>query len=283
MTTETIIRVLAALLAPPLIGALCFGLDRKITARFQGRIGPPVWQPFYDVAKLWRKEPMVLNRVKTLYVYLHLAFMMMVMVLLVLGEDMLMVLFAHAFSSIALILGAMSVRSPYSRLGAMRKIMQMLAYEPVLVLMVVGIALDNASFSASDIWVRPQPLLYSLPLVFLAFFVAALIKLDKSPFDVATSHHAHQELVKGVTLEFSGPYLALIEITHFYETFLVLAVMAFFWITEPAVGVGLAAAGFLGLIVVDNISARLTTRSMVKIMWTVPLMLTIINILWLYR
>ena len=258
------------------------GLDRKLTARIQGRIGPPILQPFYDVAKLFLKETIVLNRVNILYVYLHLAFMIVVMIILAMGEDLLMALFAHAFSSIALILGAMSVRSPYSRIGAQRKIMQMLAYEPVLILMVVGLALNNWSFMAGDILIRDKPLLVSLPLIYVAFFMAAIIKLDKSPFDVATSHHAHQELVKGVTLEFSGSYLALIEITHFYEVFLVFAIMVMFGASEPVLGIVLGVAGFLGLIVVDNASSRLTTRSMVRFMWTAPLIISVVNLAWFY-
>ena len=44
------------LLAAPLIGGLLTGLDRKLTARLQGRMGPPVLQPFFDLLKLCSKE-----------------------------------------------------------------------------------------------------------------------------------------------------------------------------------------------------------------------------------
>ena len=282
MSGRQALLVLAAIILPPFIGGLIAGLDRKITARVQGRIGPPILQPFYDVFKLFQKEPLVLNRIKTLYVNLHLAFMILTMILLFLGQDMLMALFTHAFSCIALILGAMSVRSPYSRIGAQRKILQMLAYEPVLVLMIVGIALDDFSFKAGDLLLQDKPLLFTLPLVFVAYFLAAVIKMEKSPFDVASSHHAHQELVKGVTLEFSGPYLALIEITHFYEVFLVYGIMVAFGATHLVLGLCLGAAGFFGLIAVDNTSARLTTRRMVRIMWTAPLFMAALNVIWFY-
>jgi len=39
------------------------------------------------------------------------------------------------------------------------------------------------------------------------------IKFRKSPFDLSMSHHAHQEIVRGITTEFSGPALGLIEVT----------------------------------------------------------------------
>jgi ech hydrogenase subunit B len=44
------------LLFAPLLGGLLAGLDRKISARMQGRFGPPILQPFYDVFKLFEKE-----------------------------------------------------------------------------------------------------------------------------------------------------------------------------------------------------------------------------------
>ena len=50
------------------------------------------------------------------------------------------------------------------------------------------------------------------------------IKLRKSPFDLSTSHHAHQEIVKGVTTEFAGPNLGKVEIAHWYEYVLLLGV-----------------------------------------------------------
>ena len=280
--TDKIIAILVTVLAAPLVGALISGLDRKITARVQGRIGPPILQPIYDVLKLLRKEPLVLNRVKILYVFLHLSFMIMVMVLLALGQDMLMALFAHAFSTMSLVLGGMSVRSPYSRIGSQRKIMQILAYEPILVLMVVGIAMTNSSFMAREVYYMKQPLLLNLPLIFMAFFAAILIKLEKSPFDVATSHHAHQELVKGVTMEFTGPYLAMIEITHFYEVCLIFGVIVMFWSSNLLVGLILAAFCFLAQIVVDNSLARLRTMRMVRFMWTLPLFLAVSNTFWFY-
>jgi formate hydrogenlyase subunit 4 len=198
------------------------------------------------------------------------------------GQDLLMILFAHAFSTVSLVVGGMSVRSPYSRIGSQRKIMQMLAYEPILVLLVVGIYCITGSFQSGAVWVVDRPLLLSLPLVFLAYLAALQVKLEKSPFDVATSHHAHQELVKGLTIEYSGPYLALVEITQFYEISLVVAIVAMFWSTNLVIGAGLALASFFLAILADNLTARVTTVRMVRYFWTVPLALAITNIIWLY-
>jgi len=239
-------------------------------------------QPLYDLLKLFRKEPVVLNRIQIGYVYLHLAFMLMTIVLITLGQDMLLALFTHAFSTLSLVIGGMSVRSPYSRIGSQRKIMQMLAYEPVLILLVVGIYLRTGSFMAGAVAHLDAPLITSLPLVFLAFLVALEIKLEKSPFDVATAHHAHQELVKGITLEYAGPYLGIIELTHFYETFFLLALVTAFFVTHVWLGVLVALAVYGAAILVDNVCARMRTTWMVRYMWTVPMALAVCNIIWLY-
>ena len=277
------ITVPLALIAAPLIGGLLMGIDRKLTARIQGRVGPPVLQPFFDVLKLLSKSPMALNRVQVFYAYLHLAFMLVVVTLLAMGQDMLMILFAHAFSTIALVLGGMCVRSPYSRIGSARKIMQILAYEPILVLLVVGVYLIQPhSFLAGSVLAADQPLLLELPLIFLAFLMVVAIKLEKSPFDVASSHHAHQELVKGVTLEYSGPYLAVIEFTHMIEKCVLFFVITMFWATNLAAGLCLAAGAFGFMIVLDNAFARLHSMWMVRTMWTVPMMLAVANVVWLY-
>ena len=98
---DPVVRSVLALILAPALGGIIMGLDRKITARMQGRMGPPLMQPFYDIIKLMGKEPFVLHRPQILYTMLHLVFMMITVVMLVTGQDLLMVLLIHAFSSIA--------------------------------------------------------------------------------------------------------------------------------------------------------------------------------------
>ncbi len=283
MNTTLILQAVLALFLVPAIGALLNGVDRILTARAQGRRGPPLLQPVYDVAKLLGKEPIVVNHQQIVYVYLHLGFTLLATIMVLLGQDMLMAVFILAFGGISLVLGAMSVRSPYSRIGGMREILQMLAYEPILVMLVIAIYLIKGDFMATNLVTKTgQPLLMQLPLLFLAFWAVAAIKLRKSPFDISTSHHAHQEIVKGVTVEYSGPYLALIEIGHWVESTLVCAIFAAFWATNYWVAVILALVAYEGLILLDCASARLTWPWMLRKMWTVGLGLGIANLVWLY-
>ncbi len=266
----------------PFWGALLAGIDRKITARAQGRIGPPILQPIYDTIKLLRKAPVVVNRIQIAYAYLHLAFMIVAFLILILGQDSLMFLFVFAFSTLSLVLGGMCVRSPYSRIGSQREIMLMVAYEPILILLMIGLYLANGSFMLESPLSAPRPMLLTLPLLFVGFLVVMAIKLQKSPFDLATSHHAHQELVKGLTVEYSGPYLAIIEIAHFYEMAILFYFVMLFWASNLILGFALATASFFLMILLDNAFARLTTMWTFRFMWCGTLMLALTNVLWLY-
>ncbi len=267
----------------PVFGALLSGIDRKISARMQLRKGPPLLQPFYDIFKLCGKEPIALHRPQIAYAVLHLVFMILTVGLLVQGRDLLMILFVHAFSAICLVLGGMSVRSPYSWIGSMRKTMQILAYEPVLVLLILAVYLKTGSFLGKEVIAEGTPLIYSMPLLFLAFVCVVAIEFEKSPFDIATSHHAHQEIVKGITVEYSGPFLALVEIAHYYEIAMFFGLLTAFWHTCLIGGVLLACGSCLFLLVLDNTFSRLSPYWMVRFMWTVPLALSLANLVWLWR
>ena len=266
----------------PFAGALLTSIDRKLTARMQGRIGPSWFQPLYDVAKLFSKKPMALHRPQLIYATLHLVFMVVAVVQLALGCDLLMVLFVQAFSIICLVLGGMSVRSPYSWIGSQRKIMQLLGVEPVFLVMILALYLRNGSFLGSALFSKSEPLLISMPLMFLAFLCAIAIEMEKSPFDLASSHHAHQEVVKGVTLEYSGPFLGIIEIAHFYEIAFFFGLMMAFWHTCFIMAVIVALAGLIFMTVLDNSFARLTPNWMLRFMWTVPLSMALANLIWLW-
>lgn len=276
---ELIIALLVIILAP-LLGGLLYGLDRIVTARMQGRVGPPLLQPFYDVLKLLGKEPLAANRRQVTWALTYLGLIIASLILFCLGGDLLIIVFTMAFAAVAFVLGGFSVKSPYSHVGSQRELLQMLAYEPVLILMAIGLYLQNGSFLVGRLAEQGRPLLTSLPLVFIALLIVLTIKMRKSPFDLSTSHHGHQELVKGITTEFSGPFLALIEITHWYELVLVLGLVAMFWISPWWIGIILALAAFFLELVVDNICARLTWNFMLKFTWSTGLVLCLINLGW---
>ncbi|WCJ60241.1 NADH-quinone oxidoreductase subunit H [Fontisphaera persica] len=272
-------RLVIYLIAAPLLGGLLAGVDRKLTARMQARQGPPLLQPFYDVIKLWNKETIVVRRSQNFYIFFFLLLMIFTGGLFFAGSDLLLVVFALTLAGIFLVLGAYKASSPYSFLGAERELIQMMAYEPMVLITAVSIYLVTGSFYVHDIVKHPDLLLGPLPGVFLGFLYALEIKFRKSPFDFSCSHHAHQELVRGLTTEFSGKALAMIEVAHWYETVLLLGWVYLFFASVPILGLIATLAVYGFLILTDNTFARLKWLTAVKSAWAVTLALGFGNIL----
>jgi ech hydrogenase subunit B len=180
------------------------------------------------------------------------------------------------------VMGALSVDSPYSQVGAQRELLQMLAYEPLLILVYIGIALKTGSFSISSVYEQSTPLLYSMPLLFIALTLALTIKLRKSPFDISASHHGHQEIVRGILTEYSGPQLAMLEIAHWLDVVLILGICSLFWATSWLGMAILLVITYFAEMLVDNVTARLTWQWMLKNALIPGIVLAMVNLLWLY-
>jgi ech hydrogenase subunit B len=273
--------ILAGLAGGPLLGGGVCGLDRVVTARCQSRVGPPVLQPFYDVAKLLSKELTVVNIWQVFCAYAYLAAASISLVLFFLHSDLLLILFIQAVGAVFLVVGAFCSTSPFSQVGAHRELLQMLCIEPLLLLVAVGIFLETGSFRVARVFDGERPLLPHLPLLFVVLGCALTIKLRKSPFDLSTCHHAHQELVRGLLTDYSGRLLALIEIGHWYEVVLMLGFCALFWSTSWLGMAALVGAAFLLEILIDNVTARLNWRWMLGGALGLGLTLSVFNLLWL--
>jgi ech hydrogenase subunit B len=281
--TRTAILIACGLIAGPIIGGLVSGMDRILTARMQSRIGPPVLQPFYDVVKLFFKEPLVVNVWQAFCAYCYVAAASIALVLFFLQSDLLLIFFVQAVGAVFLVVGALSSTSPYSQIGAHRELLQILSYEPLLVLVVVGFYLETGSFKLTDIWAWNHPLLLKLPFLFIVLGYALTIKLRKSPFDLSTCHHGHQELVKGLLTDYSGPFLALTELGHWFEVVLLLGLCTLFWTTSwLGMAILLVATYFLEVLV-DNITSRMNWRWMLSYVWGVGLTLSLVNLIWLHQ
>jgi formate hydrogenlyase subunit 4 len=273
------ILLIVYLLAGPIVGGLLVGWDRRISARMQSRLGPPILQPFYDVWKLWQKQNLVARRTQNLYVILFLLLVIFSGALFFVGSDLLLVIFALTLGAIFFVLGAYTASSPYSFIGAERELIQMMAYEPLVLLTPIGMYVVTKSFSVHDIANHGSLLVLALPGVFLGFLYALVIKFRKSPFDLSASHHAHQELVRGITTEFSARTLALIEVAHWYEIVFLLGWVYLFFASRPLLGIAAAVGAFLFVIFVDNVFARLKWPAAIRSSWAVALLLGFGNIL----
>ena len=273
------IRLILYLLAGPIAGGLLVGWDRRISARMQSRLGPPILQPFYDVWKLWQKQNLVARRPQNLYIVLFLLLVIFSGAIFFAGSDLLLVIFALTLGAIFFVLGAYAASSPYSFIGAERELIQMMAYEPLILLTPIGMYVVTKSFSVHDIANHGSLLVLALPGVFLGFLYALVIKFRKSPFDLSSSHHAHQELVRGITTEFSARTLALIEVAHWYEIVFLLGWVYLFFASRPLLGISASILAFVIVVFVDNVFARLKWPAAIRSSWAVALVLGFGNIL----
>src|SRR5699024_9211456 len=271
------------LVLAPIVGGLLDGVDRIVSARMQRRKGPSILQPFYDLGKLFSKEPIAVNNVQLLLNLSYLVILMIAGSLLFAGADLLMTLFILSTADMFLIMAASSDSSPYANMGASREMIQMMAYEPLTLLVAVGFYLTTGSFHVENIIQAPVSAVFWMPGLLVGFMFTAAIKFRKSPFDLSTSHHAHQEMVKGITTEMSGTTLAIMNIAEYYEMILLLGIFCLFFINSNPwswlVAIIICAVIFFMEILWDNVSARLKWKTVLYGCWVVTLVAGGINIL----
>ncbi len=191
------------------------------------------------------------------------------------GGNLLLCVFVITLSSLFFIIAAYSSRSPYAEIGAARETLQVMAYEPMVLLFAVAFFMALGSFDVSAVLSAPVPVIASIWLAFLGLLFILTIKLRKSPFDLSMSHHAHQEIVRGMTTEMSGPTLGMVEIMHWCENVLFLGWVGVFFVWGNPLSIVLAVAVafivYLLEIWIDNNFARVKWQFMLKSAWAVAL------------
>jgi ech hydrogenase subunit B len=274
--------VIAYLILAPVIGGLLAGLDRIVSARMQGRVGPPLFQPFYDVLKLTEKENITVNKIQDFYVLCFFVFVVVTGAFFFAGESLLMVIFTLTLASVFLILAAFSSNSPYAQVGAERELLLTMAYEPMLLLTAIGFYIQSGSFRVDDIISSETMPLLPLIGIFAGYVYILTIKFRKSPFDLSTSHHGHQELVKGLTTEFSGKTLAIMEVAHWYENVFLLGIVFLFFMNGSVlmviVGLIICAVTYFFEVFIDNTFARVKWQLALNYAWAVAFVLGGINL-----
>lgn len=263
------------ILLAPILGGLLYGFERIVRARMQNRQGPPLLQPFYDMAKLIDKQAFIVNPYHTILGIMHFITIWMVVAFVILGENLLYIVFLHLLSVIFLVLAGFSVRSVYSHLGSNRELLSIIAYEPILIMIAVGFFLQNGSFDISVIRQNDSQIL-SLFLLFLAFVLIIPIKLKKSPFDAS---EAHQEIVGGVEIEFSGVFFEFIYMTKWLEYVFIYLLLLLFAGNNIFLMAVLAAGVFLAVNLVDNATARIKMKHLIQIVLSIGITLGIINLI----
>ena len=260
----------------PVLGGIIYGIERVVRARMQRRVGPPLLQPFYDFFKLMDKRPLMIHSLHALMGIMYFIAEWFALAVLLLGNDLEIAVFFHVIAVLALVIGASSVRSPYSVLGALRELMHMISYEPLMVLMVVAFYLVVGSFDIKDVLSYEGYPVFELPLVFIAFLLTIPMMLQKSPFDIAEAHH---EIIGGPEIVYCGPLYEAFYTGKWIGYIYVFTFVFLFGGNHYWLGALLVVFAFLFVNLLDNSTARLDFRAMVKFAWSVLIPMAALNVI----
>ena len=292
-----------------LCGGLLVGIDRKLVARMQKRVGPPILQPFYDFFKLCGKEtivPAAASRTTFLAAPLvGLAALVVIQLFIPIHgfaafngmADVIVILYLLLIPALSAILGAAASGSPYAGIGLSREMVTIIACELPLVLVLLAIArtVGNAMgtglcFSMNAIaeyQAANGSLITKASMIPAAIAFAMVIpgETGSHPFDTA---EAETEICEGMLAEYSGAPLAVYKLSHYVKvlTMTSLFVALFF----GGIGTGIVAVD--GLIVfvlcviatalfislVHAVTARLKIEQVFKYYWTVVSGLALVSL-----
>jgi len=297
--------VFPGLLFASVFGLLFMGIDRKVTAHMQHRIGPPVWQEFLDFGKLLGKEditPAAAQGVMfTLAPLLALGAVVAVMLLLPINSaqpaltsvaDLIVIIYLLNIPAICIMLGGYSSACPFGAVGASRYVVQLFSYELIFIITALTVAFKVGSLSLGGIVTYQAQngwLAFQAPLAAAAMLVAAQGKLLRVPFDIP---EAESEIVHGPFTEYSGPKLGLMRLAYGIELFAVAGLITVLFFGGPVAHTiaGVQIPGVVSFLIktfaivllttnIRNIAARLRIDQAMKFFWTIIALLAIVNLI----
>lgn len=292
------ILVFPGLLFVTLVGLLLAGIDRKVLARMQKRVGPPITQPAYDFFKLMGKETIIPDAAnKPVFLAAPVVGFVSLVVLMLLipvfsysafpqmQADLIVILYLLTIPSVALIVGGSSSGSPYAGIGISREMVVMMAYELPLVVVLLSVAKkvggDELCFSLQQIvaWQQTNGLglfHWSLIPAALAMLLVIPAEVGTQPFDVA---EAETEICEGPLVEYSGAPLAVFKLNTAVKMFVMTALFTALFLGGIDTGIVALNAVILVAIcivltvlcmtLVHAITARLKVEVLFKFYWTI--------------
>lgn len=254
MSIQLLANLPALLIWPGLLSAALLGwfymwLSRKLTARLQGRQGPPFYQPFFDFIKLMGKTPIVPTGVNArLFYALPLVSLISVVFAVAMipvpgnpirafPGDLIVLLYLLEMPALCEIIAGYSTRSLYGQVSAAREALLSLGYNLPFLAAVIALAMQAGSFSISEL--AGQPIGWIHVIAAVAFALAIPARLKTNPFSIP---NAEQELVGGAHTEYNGPPLALFELAHGIELVALVALFAVLFlppVNNIVLGIGL--------------------------------------------
>lgn len=208
------------------LSPLVKGFINKINARFQCRRGPSLFQPYYNLMKLLRKDAVVSETASWIFrATPYIAFISILIIALLVPVlsstvpanftgDVILIIYLFALGRFFLALASLDTGSAFGGMGGSREMTISSIAEPAMMLSIFTVAIISGSTNLSNI--TQAMLSYKLlsPSLFLALAALAIVivaETGRIPVDNPFTHLELTMIHEGMTLEFSGRYLALIE------------------------------------------------------------------------
>jgi len=224
------------------LGPLLTGIMRKVKARTQKRIGASVFQPYYELSKLWSKDEVVSDysswvfrstpwvvAVATITAALFIPVFVPFSPFSAAG-DVLLVLGLLALARFFTMLAGIDTASAFGGIGTSREMMMSSLVEPglFLTIFVVSLTLGGTDLTSlvgsaaqSGVVIAPS-MLFGL----ISFFIVILAETGRLPFDNPETHLELTMVHEAMVLEYSGRSLALIEWSQSTKQLILLALLA---------------------------------------------------------
>lgn len=282
------------------VGLLLCGIDRKLVARMQKRVGPPILQPFYDFFKLMGKEtiiPAQANRTVFLVAPLiGLAALVIIQMFIPVFSfsafsgmaDIIVILYLLLIPALAAIMGAAATGSPYAGVGLSREMVVIISCELPLVLVLLSVAKTvgdamgtGLCFSISEIAAYQAvngSLITKLSMIpaAIAFMLVIPGETGNHPFDAA---EAETELCEGMLAEYSGAPLGVYKLSHAVKMLTLTSLFVALFLGGIGTGIVIVDAIIMVALcvvltavcisLVHAITARLKIEQIFKYYWTV--------------
>jgi NADH-quinone oxidoreductase subunit H len=278
--------LLALLVFPGLLYALpvswlMLGAERKVRARMQSRIGPPLSQPFYDMVKLLVKSPVARvqadERMLTGLPLLSVGSLIGALALLPVfrtesgfSGDLILLAGLLEMPALCIILAGYASRSIYGEVGATREALVSIVCNVPFLGALIALAASAGSLRLSEI-AAAVPWMVRVPAL-IAILICLPVKLRLNPFSLA---NAEQEVLSGPLAEFDGRRLALWEVAHGLEWVVLTGLVATLavppafssYLLDALVFVVVSFALVPLLTLLASATARLKLRQATRLLW----------------
>lgn len=241
MTAEIILPILQILV---IVGfsPLVKGFINKIEARLQCRRGASIFQPYYNLVKLLRKDAVVSETSSWIFratPYVTFISILIISLLVpVLSSqvplnftgDIILIIYLFALARFFLVLASLDTGSAFGGMGGSREMMVSSMAEPAMILSFFTVALTVNSTNLSNITnlLHNNSVLLLNPSLFLAFAAMTIVLIAEAgriPVDNPFTHLELTMIHEGMMLEFSGRYLALVEWASSMKLLLLLTIL----------------------------------------------------------